>query len=149
GFAGRRTPTSVYIAELRRRLAERYPSNDFFFETGGMIRQILNAGAVAPVEVQIYGREPEVRRAVARQISKQVSRLASVKDSYVPQGMDLPQLRIRVDRTKAQQMGYSEADVIRNVIAALMSTAQIAPNFWIDPQSSNPYLIGVQYPEHV
>jgi multidrug efflux pump subunit AcrB len=30
-----------------------------------------------------------------------------------------------------------------------MSSAQIAPNFWIDPQNGNPYFIGVQYPEHL
>src|SRR5262249_37065037 len=36
----------------------------------------------------------------------------------------------------------------RNVITVLMSSAQIAPNFWIDPQSGNPYIIGVQYPEY-
>src|SRR5262249_1579711 len=28
-----------------------------------------------------------------------------------------------------------------------MSSAQIAPNFWIDPRSGNPYFIGVQFPE--
>jgi multidrug efflux pump subunit AcrB len=38
---------------------------------------------------------------------------------------------------------------VRNVITALMSSAQLAPNFWIDPATGNPYVIGVQYPEHV
>jgi multidrug efflux pump subunit AcrB len=28
-----------------------------------------------------------------------------------------------------------------------MSSAQLAPNFWIDPASGNPYFIGVQYPQ--
>src|SRR5436853_111986 len=35
-----------------------------------------------------------------------------------------------------------------NVITALMSSAQLAPNFWIEPSTGNPYIIGVQYPEH-
>ena len=43
----------------------------------------------------------------------------------------------------------AQSDVIRNVIGALMSTAQLAPNFWIDPSSGNPYVIGVQYPEDI
>jgi multidrug efflux pump subunit AcrB len=148
GFAGRKTPTLTYVAELRRRLSERYPGNDFFFETGGMIRRILNAGAVAPIEVQVFGRDSDIRRTVARQLDKQISRLAQVQDIYQPQGMDLPQFRIEVDRTQALLLGYTETDVIRNVITALMSSAQIAPNFWIDPSSGNPYFIGVQYPEH-
>jgi multidrug efflux pump subunit AcrB len=74
--------------------------------------------------------------------------LPRVQDTYLPQGMDLPQLRIMVDRTAAIRSGLTEADVIRNVITTLMSSAQITPNIWIDPKNNNPYLIGVQYAEH-
>jgi multidrug efflux pump subunit AcrB len=149
GYAGRNTATRDYVEQLRSELIHRFPGNDFFFETGGMIRSILNSGAVAPIEVQVYGRDSQVRRSVTRQLDKQISRLELVKDTYMPQAMDLPQLRIDVDRSRASLVGYSETDVIRNVVTALMSSAQIAPNFWIDPQSGNPYFIGVQYPEHL
>jgi multidrug efflux pump subunit AcrB len=149
GYAGRHTATREYVEQLRNELIHRFPGNDFFFETGGMIRSILNSGAVAPIEVQVYGRDSQVRRSVTRQLDKQISRLALVKDTYMPQAMDLPQLRIDVDRSRASLVGYSETDVIRNVVTALMSSAQIAPNFWIDPQSGNPYFIGVQYPEYL
>jgi multidrug efflux pump subunit AcrB len=149
GFAGRRTPAGVYVERLRERLAQRYPGDDFFFESGGMIRRILNQGSVAPIEVQVFGRDQEVRRAVTRQLNAQIARLPQVLDTYMPQGMDLPQLRVEVDRTRAAQLGFSQTDVIRNVITALMSSAQIAPNFWLDPESGNPYYIGVQYPERL
>jgi multidrug efflux pump subunit AcrB len=148
GFAGRRTPTLVYVERLREQLTERFPSNDFFFETAGITRRILNAGAVAPIEVQVFGQEAEARRAVARQLAKQIARHSQVKDTYLPQGMDLPQLHIDVDRRRAALLGYTETDVVRNVIVALMSSSQLAPNFWIDPRTGNPYLIGVQYPEY-
>jgi hydrophobic/amphiphilic exporter-1 (mainly G- bacteria), HAE1 family len=149
GFDGRTMPTAAYVARLRERLAEAFPGNDFFFETGGMIRHILNAGAVAPIEVQVYGRDNVVRRTVARQLDWQASHLAQVSETYMPQAMDLPQLRVEVDRARAALLGYTETDVIRNVVTALMSSAQIAPNFWIDPKTGNPYFIGVQYPEYL
>jgi multidrug efflux pump subunit AcrB len=149
GFAGRTTPALAYVEQLRGPLAERFPSNDFFFETSGMIRRILNSGAVSPIEVQIVGRNDEDRRRVARHLNRLVNRLPGVKDTYLPQGMDLPQLRVEVDRTKAALLGFTETDAVRNVIVALMSSAQLTPNFWIDPESGNPYIIGVQYPEHV
>jgi multidrug efflux pump subunit AcrB len=147
GFEGRRTPVNTYVDQLRTRLDERFPSNDFFYETSGMIRRILNNNAVAPLEVQIFGRDNAARRAVARALDVQVSQLPQVRDTYLPQGMDLPQLNVKVDRARASLMGYTERDVITNVVTALMSSAQLAPNFWIDPKSGNPYLIGVQYPE--
>jgi multidrug efflux pump subunit AcrB len=149
GFAGRAEPTRAYVTKLRDRLAERFPGNDFFYETEGMIRQILNAGAIAPIEVQVFGRDSVARRAVARDLSARIAKLPDVKDTYLPQGMDLPQLRINVDRTKAALLGLTQNDIIRNVITTLMSSAQIAPNFWIDPEKGNPYLIGVQYPERL
>ncbi|MFO0876772.1 MAG: efflux RND transporter permease subunit [Gemmataceae bacterium] len=147
GFAGRHTPTSVYVARLRERLVKRFPMHDFFFETGGMIRRILNSGAVAPIEVQVMSRDPDLRREVTRMLQRQILDLGAVQDATSPQNRDLPLLRIVVDRDRAAQPGLTETDIIRNVITALMSSAQIAPNFWIDPKSGNPYVIGVQYPE--
>ncbi len=147
GFAGRHTPTLAYVEQMRQKLKERFPGDDFFFETGGMIRGILNGGAVAPIEVQVHGRDTASRRTVARFLDRRIERIAQVKDTYLPQAMDLPQLKIEVDRTAAARLKLNQTDVVRNVITALMSSAQLAPNFWIDPKSGNPYVIGVQYPE--
>src|SRR5205807_6592565 len=113
GFAGRRTPTLAYVDQIRDKLKERFPSHDFFFETGGMIRRILNQGAVAPIEVQVYGRNHETRRAVCRALDRQISQLAGVDGAYQPQGLDLPQLRIDVDRVRAQTVNLNETDIVR------------------------------------
>ena len=128
GFAGRRTSTPEYVNRLRQRLAEEFPSTDFFFETGGMIRQVLNAGAVAPIEVQVRGRDNEVRRDFARRLNSRLAKLPHIQDTYLPQGMDLPQLIIQVDRDRAaQQFGFTELDVMRSVFTALMSSAKSRP----------------------
>jgi CzcA family heavy metal efflux pump len=149
GFSGRQRTTQQYVEELRERL-KRTPDltgNDFFFETGGMIRRILNSGAVAPIEVQVHGADHDTRKRVARDLDRRIAQVRGVDETYQPQGIDLPQLRVNVDRVRAQLVGLTETDVVRNVIIALMSSAQIAPNFWIDPRTGNPYFIGVQYPE--
>lgn len=149
GFAGRHTPTKAYVEKIRARLVDRFPDHAFFFETGGMIRQILNGGATAPIEIQVYGRDSATRRAFAESLTRKVAALPQVQDTYRPQAIDLPQVKINVDRAKAALVGLTETDVIRNVVMALMSSAQLAPNIWLDPLSGNPYVIGVQYPEHV
>lgn len=149
GFSGRQTSTNAYVDAVRQRLAEEFPSDDFFFETGGMIRQILNRSAVAPIEVQVHGRDLDSRRLVANALDWRIGRIPQVKETYLPQGIDLPQLNIEVDRTAAARLKLTQSDVVRNVITALMSSAQLSPNFWIDPTTGNPYFIGVQYPEHI
>jgi multidrug efflux pump subunit AcrB len=149
GFSGRRTPALAYVERLRERLHEKFPGDDIFFETGGMLRRILNGGALAPIEVQVRGHDQEIRRKVTRLLDARVARLPSVVDTYAPQAMDLPQLQIEVDRVAAARLKLTQNDVILNVITALMSSAQVAPNFWIDPASGNPYFIGVQYPSYL
>jgi len=149
GFAGRHVSTKIYVDRIRARIAERLPDHTFFFETGGMIQKILNGGATAPIEIQVYGRDNSVRRAYADDLTRRVAKLPEVVDTYRPQSIDLPQVRIVVDRDKAALVGLTETDVIRNVVIALMSSAQLLPNIWLDPVSGNPYVIGVQYPEHM
>ena len=90
-----------------------------------------------------------LRRAFADALTRKIAELPQVQDTYRPQSIDLPQVRINVDRAKAALLGLTETDIIRNVVMALMSSAQLAPNIWIDPSSGNPYVIGVQYPEYM
>jgi multidrug efflux pump subunit AcrB len=44
-------------------------------------------------------------------------------------------------------VGLSQKEVVDNIITALTSNGMIAPNYWIDPKSGNPYMLTVQYPE--
>ena len=128
GFAGRRTPALVYVDRLRERLADEFPGFTFFFETGGMVRSILNSGAVAPIEVQVHGPDKEDRADLAHRLTGRLSAPAQVTDAYMPQGMDFPQLVVNVDRAQAtQQYGFTELDVMRSVVTALMSRRRSPP----------------------
>jgi multidrug efflux pump subunit AcrB len=149
GFAGRSTGALDYVERIRGQLLRKFPGNDFFFETGGMIRRILNNGSIAPIEVQVHGRDPVLRRQLTQELNRRIARIPKVKDTYTPQGIDIPQYSVVVNRTMAQLLGFTETETVRNVIATLMSSSQLVPNLWIDPKSGNPYLIGVQYPENL
>ena len=70
-----------------------------------------------------------------------------MSDVLIPQDVDYPALELDVDRVKAAQLGLSQKEVVDNVITALTSNGMIAPNYWVDPKSGNPYLLTVQYPE--
>ncbi len=98
-----------------------------------MIRRILSGGEVAPIEVQIAGRDLESRKVVAQVLDYRISRIPQVKETYRPQAMDLPQLRIEVDRVKAARLQLTQTDAVQNVIAALMSSASSPPTFGSTP----------------
>ena len=73
--------------------------------------------------------------------------MPGASDVLIPQDVDYPALELDVDREKASLVGLSQKEVVDNVITALTSNGMIAPNYWIDPKSGNPYLLTVQYPE--
>src|SRR5215475_5926198 len=136
-----------YMRRVRREIAERLPQLSTYFQSGGLVDAVLNLGLPAPIDVQVSGNSMKNTYAVAAKIAQQARQLSTVNDVLIPQDIDYPALQLNVDREKAAQLGLTQKEVVDNVITALTSNGMIAPNYWIDPKSGNPYLLTVQYPE--
>ena len=136
-----------YMQQVRERLRQDLPQVSAYFQSGGLVDSVLNMGMPAPIDVQISGSSMKKSYAVAAQIASQVRELRSVSDSLIPQDIDYPALQLNIDREKASLVGLSQKEVVDNVITALTSNGMIAPNYWIDPKTGNPYMLTVQYPE--
>ncbi len=136
-----------YMRRARERLSSDMPQIAANIQSGGLVDSVLTSGAPAPIDVQVGGPDLDADYRVAMEIARQVRRLKSVSDVYVPQDVDYPILRLDVDRKRAAQLGLSEHDVSNNIISALSSNGMIAPGYWIDPRTGLDYLLTVQYPE--
>ena len=136
-----------YMRQVRERLREDLPQLSTYFQSGGLVDSVLNMGMPAPIDVQVSGTSLRSSYAVASQLASQVRGLPKVSDVLVPQDIDYPALQLDIDREKASLLGLSQKEVVDNVITALTSNGMIAPNYWIDPKSGNPYMLTVQYPE--
>jgi len=136
-----------YMRRVRERLSQDLPQLSAYFQSGGLVDSVLNMGMPAPIDVQVSGSDLKQDYAVASQIAAQVRRLPDVSDVLVPQDVDYPALRLDIDREKASLVGLSQKEIVDNIITALTSNGMIAPNYWIDPKSGNPYMLTVQYPE--
>jgi multidrug efflux pump subunit AcrB len=104
-------------------------------------------GMPAPIDIQISGSSLRKSYAVATEIASQARGLRGVSDVLIPQDINYPALQLNIDRQKASLVGLSQKEVVDNVITALTSNGMIAPNYWVDPKSGNPYMLTVQYPE--
>ena len=136
-----------YMQRVRERLRQELPQISAYFQSGGLVDSVLNMGMPAPIDVQISGSSLRRSYGVASQIAGQVTQLPGVSDVLIPQDVDYPALQLDIDREKASLVGLSQKEVVDNVITALTSNGMIAPNYWIDPKSGNPYMLTVQYPE--
>ena len=136
-----------YMERVRRQLATQMPQLSTYFQTGGLVDSVLNMGLPAPIDLQVSGNHLHQTYATAQELANEVRKLKGVSDVLIPQDIDYPALRLDVDREKASLVGLTQKEVVDNVITALTSNGMIAPNYWIDPKSGNPYLLTVQYPE--
>jgi len=145
---GHKVGSYEYMRRVRQQLSQKLPQLSTYFQSGGLVDAVINLGLPAPIDVQVSGNDLGKVYAVAKQLSGPVRELRGVSDVLIPQDIDYPALELDIDREKAGLLGLSQKEIIDNVITALTSNGMIAPNYWIDPKSGNPYLLTVQYPEN-
>jgi multidrug efflux pump subunit AcrB len=142
------TATAKLIAMLRRELPARFAQLQFFFQPADIVDQVLNFGQPAPVDVRISGPDQAAAFALASDIAHALTRVAGVVDSHVFQVPNAPSLTVDMDRALATQTGATQQEAANNVLVATNSSAQTAPNFWVDPRNSVSYPLVVQVPSY-
>jgi hydrophobic/amphiphilic exporter-1 (mainly G- bacteria), HAE1 family len=145
---GHKLGSYEYMNRVRERIRKQLPQLTAYLQSGGLVDAVLNLGLPAPIDIQVSGRDMDATHAVASLIASRTRQLSGVSDVLIPQDIDYPALQLNIDREKAAQLGLSQREVVDNVITALTSNGMIAPNYWVDPKSGNPYLLTVQYPEN-
>jgi len=141
-------PTAQYVEQLRLSLAKTFPGVIFSFLPSDMVSQILNFGLPAPIDIQVIGNDLEGNRAWADQVLRQVRYVPGAVDLRIQQPFDDPYLHLRIERTKAQELGFSAHDIAQNLLVSLSGSFQTAPTFWLDPQNGVSYSIATQTPQY-
>jgi len=141
-------PTAGYVRRLRARLNRDFPGTAFYFLPADIVNQTINFGLPAPFDIQIVGRDGERNRAVAVRLAERIRQIPGAVDVRIQQPADQPDLQFVVDRTKASQIGLSERDVASAVMVSLSGSAQVQPNFWLNPRAGVQYRVNVRVPEH-
>jgi hydrophobic/amphiphilic exporter-1 (mainly G- bacteria), HAE1 family len=136
-----------YMDRVRNRLADEMPELTFNIQSGGLQDAVLNQGLPAPIDLQVTGYDQKLDYQIASELAGKIRNLPGVSSVYIPQDIDYPALRLKVDRVRAGELGLSQKEVVDNVITALTSNQMIAPSYWIDPHTGNDYFLTVQYPE--
>ena len=140
-------PTARYVRELRERLPGQFPGTSFAFLPADIVSQILNFGAPAPIDVQIVGPSPR-NREVANQLLDALRHVPGLVDLRIQQAFNQPELRVDTDRSRAQELGISQADVANSLLLTLSGSGQIAPAFWLNPESGINYPLVSQAPQY-
>jgi multidrug efflux pump subunit AcrB len=126
----------------------KFPGTEFYYLPTDMVSQILNFGLPAAIDVQVIGQQLTQNRALAEKMMDQISKIPGTTDLRIQQPFNLPMWKVDVDRTRAQQVGYSQRDVATNLLIALSGSFQTSPTFFLNPQNNVSYNIAVQTPQY-
>jgi multidrug efflux pump subunit AcrB len=140
-------PTSQYTRILREKLHQEFPDMEFSFAAPDIVSQILNFGIPAPIDIQVTGQNPKGYD-IANEIKRRIAQIPGAADVHVHQLAHGPDLRVNVDRTRAQQIGLTQNDVARTMLVSLSSSGQNAPNFWLNFKNGVNYQVAVQTPQY-
>jgi multidrug efflux pump subunit AcrB len=141
-------PTEGYVEQLRLSLAKEFPGVIFAFLPSDMVSQILNFGLPAPIDIQVIGNDLEDNRVWADQLLQKIRHVPGTTDLRVQQPFDNPYVHLRIERTKAQELGFSAHDVAQNLLVSLSGSFQTSPTFWLDPRNGVSYSIATQTPQY-
>jgi len=141
-------PTANYVERLRLDLAKEFPGVIFAFLPSDMVSQILNFGLPAPIDIQVIGNNLEGNRVWADQLLEKIRYVPGATDLRVQQPFDNPYLHLQIERTKAQELGFSAHDIAQNLLVSLSGSFQTSPTFWVDPRNGVSYSIATQTPQY-
>jgi multidrug efflux pump subunit AcrB len=141
-------PTEEYVKRLRSQLPKKFPELGFYFQPADIVSQILDFGLPAPIDVQVVGYGGPANYQVARQLQERIRKIPGAVDVHIHQVLDGPSLYLDVDRTRAAEFGLTQQDVANSLYVSLSSSAQVSPNFWLDPKMGMTYMVAAQTPQY-
>jgi multidrug efflux pump subunit AcrB len=141
-------PTAAYVKTLRGVLPRDYPGTTFAFLPADITSQILNFGNPAPIDIDVRGPDKKADQRYAMELLRGARDIPGLVDGRMQQSTRYPEMRVDIDRTRADQLGVTERDVTNTLVATLAGTFQVAPAFWLNPRNGVSYPIVAQTPQY-
>jgi multidrug efflux pump subunit AcrB len=141
-------PTADYVQRLRKVLPGQFPGVTFNFLPADIVTQVLNFGLPAPIDIRIDGANIRGNRDIANRILDEIRHVPGIVDARIQQDFDYPDFEVAVDRTKAQQGGFTETDVAGSILDTLSGSFQTAPMFFLNKANGVNYTLAAQTPQY-
>ena len=106
---------------------------------------MLNFGQPAPIDIRVSGPNNDEAYASPRS-SRMICKRCPASSTRMSSRFRTRRLSVDVDRALATQLGLDQVTTANNVLVYTNSSAQTAPNFWLDPRDGVSYPLVVQMP---
>jgi CzcA family heavy metal efflux pump len=140
-----RTRTVFEVVKALRPKIMTLPGAEIIINTGGFLKRLLNFGSSAPIDVVINGNDFEIANALALQVSAAVKSTQGATDVQISRELNLPELRIKINREKAGSMGVNVQQISNTIATAISGTVA---SIYTDPVTGNQYNMLVRLSEN-
>ncbi len=120
------------------------PGAQIYLNSGGFLHFLLNFGSSAPIDIIISGEDFNNSNKLAQEVSDAVKSTPGATDVQISRELNLPELRVVIDREKAGALGVN-VQQISNTIATAISGS--VASVYTDPASGNQYNMLVRLKE--
>jgi hydrophobe/amphiphile efflux-1 (HAE1) family protein len=131
------------VEMVRKKAQALFPGLQVFFDTGGIVKRIMNIGASAPIDVEVIGYDFDRARELYTKVREIVESTEGTKDVQVSREDDYPEIDIEVDREKAAMLGITARDVANSALTSVYGNMN-APGIYTDPITGNEFYIVVR-----
>lgn len=145
----RKRSTWDYQKDIRAMMRRDFPMCSYYFQPADIVTQILNAGLPAPIDIKIMNFSPTKIYELALEMKRRVAKVEGAVDVCLHQRINAPTYLYHVDRTRAEQIGLTQKDVSNSVLVNVGSSFQVAPNFWVNPDTGAQYQLSATTPQYM
>jgi multidrug efflux pump subunit AcrB len=142
--AEERDRTVFEIIKALRPKIQSLPGAQIFVNPGGFLRFLLNFGSNAPIDVIISGEDFATANQLALQISDAVKTTQGATDVQISRELNLPEIRIGINREKAGALGVNVQQISNTIATAISGTVA---SIYTDPSTGNQYNMLVRLSE--
>lgn len=120
------------------------PGAQVIVNTGGFLKFLFNFGSGAPIDVTIFGHDFDDANRLSQEIFDIVRSTPGATDVQISRELNLPEVRVRINRDKAGALGVNVAQISNTISTAISGTVASA---FTDQQTGNIYNILVRMSE--
>jgi multidrug efflux pump subunit AcrB len=117
------------------------PGGQLYVYSGGFLKFLMNFGSSAPIDVLILGYDFQTSDKLTQKVFDIVNSVEGTTDVNISRDLNLPELKVVVDRVKAGTMGVSVQQVANTVAAGIAGSVA---SLYSDPRTGNQYNILVR-----
>ena len=138
--------TEGYQQRIREMMSTKFPNIEGYFMAADIVNQVLNFGLPAAIDAQISGNDLHSDYNIATRLAAKMAVIPGVNDMRIAEPLDYPSFKVRVDRSKALELGVTEQQVASGLLSSLSGNTLISPNYWLDPVNGVNYNVVTQAP---